>query len=80
MNSATEQACQQIIRQQQETIRLQAEAIRQQQTRIVELEKKVEGLSAQVARLSKNSSKPPFSDITRPTTKTNSRTAWPWSA
>ena len=80
MNPATEQACQQIIRQQQETIRLQAEAIRQQQTRIVELEKKVEGLSAQVALLSKNSSKPPSSDITRPITKTSSRTAWSWPA
>jgi len=55
MNPATEQAYQQIIR--------------QQQARIAELEKKVAELSAQVARLSKNSSnssKPPSSDIVKP--------------
>jgi transposase len=64
VNPATEQAYQQIIRQ-------QAETIRQQQARIVELEKKVEELLTQVARLSKNSSnssKPPSSDITKPPT------------
>lgn len=55
MNPSTEQAYQQMIR--------------QQQTRIAELEKQVAELSAQVARLSKNSSnssKPPSSDIVKP--------------
>ena len=49
MSSGTEQAYQQIIR--------------QQQLRIAELENRVEELTAQVARLLRNSSKPPSSDI-----------------
>ena len=69
MNPATEQAYQEIIRQQAETIRQQQARIAELEQTVVRLTAEVEKLSAQVARLSKNSSnssKPPSSDITKP--------------